>query len=71
MKYFYEYKAKNGATVGGHNLENILVKGRYIILNGVDIKSIPYDYDNSYWSTRLDMNTIEYLKIEPMEDEEK
>lgn len=72
MKYFYEYKEKNGATVGGHNLENILVKGtgKYIILQGVDIKPIPYDYDVSYWSTRLDMNTIEYLKITPMGDEE-
>lgn len=71
MRYFYEYKEKNGAKVGGHNLENILVKDDLIILQGVDIIPTYEDYEYSYWNTRLDMTKIEYLKIQPMEDEEK
>lgn len=71
MKYYYEYKEKNGAKVGGHNLENIMIKGKYLILQGVDIIPTAYNPDVSYWSTRLDMGKIEYLKITPMEDEEK
>lgn len=71
MKYFYEYKEKNGAKVGGHNLEKIMIKGKYLILQGVDIIPTTYDYDVSYWSTRLEMDKIEYLTIIPMEDEEK
>lgn len=42
MRYFYEYKEKNGAKVGGNNLENILVKDYLIILQGVDMKPTYY-----------------------------
>ena len=37
MRYFYEYKEKNGAMVGGHNLEEIQQYKDIIILKGVDI----------------------------------
>lgn len=71
MRYYYEYKYKNGCKVGGHNLENIdfLDKNifpNYIRLLGVDIISTNYDYEEQHWGTLLDMNEIEYLKIEPM-----
>ncbi len=71
MKYFYEYKYKNGCIVGGHNLEKIEFYDNYIRLSGVDI--IPTNYDNevSYWVTLLDMKEIEYLKIEPMQELEQ
>lgn len=62
MKYYYEYKEKNGCTVGGHNLIEIKINDGYIKLMGIDIiNEISY-----YWSTMLDMKEIEYLKIEPM-----
>lgn len=70
MRYYYEYKYKNGCIVGGANLEKIEFYDNYIKLNGIDI--IPTNYDNEirYWETLLDMNEIEYLKIEPMLEEE-
>lgn len=65
MKYFYEYKEKNGAKVGGHNLEEIKIIDGYIKLMGVDIIiDTPH-----YWGTMLDMKNIEYLTIIPMEKE--
>ena len=70
MKYFYEYKIKNGAKVGGHNLENIITKDNKIILKGVDIIPTYYDEEYNYWNQILDMNQIEYLKIEPMKEVE-
>ena len=69
MKYFYEYKIKNGAKVGGHNLEKIIIKDNMIILEGVDTLM---DCDGEYghhWRTLLKHNEIEYIKIEPMEEE--
>ena len=45
MRYFYEYKYKNGCKVGGHNLEEIKVIDNYIFLKGVDI--IPTYYDDN------------------------
>lgn len=66
MKYYYEYKEKNGCKVGGHNLEEIKIIDNYILLKGVDIMPTYYDEDYHYWGTKLDMNEIEYLKIEPM-----
>ena len=66
MKYYYEYKEKNGCKVGGHNLEKIEFFDNYIKLLGVDIIPTNYDYEEQYWGTLLDMNEIEYLKIEPM-----
>lgn len=55
MKYFYEYKYKNGRKVCGHNLEKIEFFDNYIRLLGVDI--IPtYDYEARCWGTLLDMN---------------
>lgn len=66
MRYFYEYKYKNGCKVGGHNLEKIEVHIDYIKLLGVDIISSYGDYEESYWSSMLNMNEIEYLKIAPM-----
>lgn len=70
MRYFYEYKEKNGSEVGGHNLEKIDVFDNYIILLGVDILQTKYGYEAQFWRTLLDMNNIEYLTIRPMEDEE-
>lgn len=71
MRYFYEYKYKNGGMVGGHNLENITVKNNKIILEGTDILPTYYDKKYHHWTQTIDMNEIEYLKIEPMEDMEK
>ena len=68
MRYFYEYKYKSGCKVGGHNLENIIIRDNKIILKGVDILSTYYDKEYSYWTQTLDMNEIEYLKIEPMKE---
>lgn len=70
MKYFYEYKDKNGCIVGGHNLEKIEFFDNYIRLLGVDIIQTIYDFDEKYWGTLLDMNEIEYLRIWPMLEEE-
>lgn len=68
MKYYYEYKEKNGAKVGGHNLEDIQQYKDIIILKGVDI--IPNEeYEYHYWAQKLDMNNIEYLTIMPMKEE--
>ena len=70
MRYYYEYKEKNGNKVGGHNLENIDFFDNYVRLLGVDIVPSNYDYKVSHWGTLLDMKEIEYLKIEPMLEEE-
>lgn len=70
MKYYYEYKDKNGNKVGGSNLENIDFFDNYIRLLGVDIIPTNYDYEVSHWGTLLDMNEIEYLTISPMLEEE-
>ena len=70
MKYYYEYKYKNyNRMVGGHNLEKIELYDNYIKLLGVDIIPTNYDYEEQHWGTLLDMNEIEYLKIEPMKEE--
>lgn len=66
MRYLYEYKYTNGKLVSGHNLEKIEVHIDYIKLLGVDIISTNDGYEESYWSSMLNMNEIEYLKIEPM-----
>ena len=68
MRYFYEYKYKNNRKVGGHNLENITIRDNKIILKGVDILQTYYDEEYHYWTETLDMNEIEYLKIEPMKE---
>lgn len=70
MKYYYQYKYKNGCKVGGHNLEKIELFDNYIRLLGIDIIPMRYDYETSYWERVLDMNEIEYLKIEPMVEKE-
>lgn len=66
MRYYYEYKEKNGCKVGGHNLENIEFYDNYIKLLGVDIVRTFYDFEERHWGIMLNMNEIEYLKIEPM-----
>lgn len=71
MRYFYEYKYKNGCKGGGHNLENIIVKDNKIVLQGVDILPTYYGEDYQYWSITLDMYKIEYLKIEPIRELEE
>lgn len=70
MKYYYEYKEKNGCMVGGHNLEEIEFFDNYIKLSGVDITPTNYDNEVRYWGTLLDMNKIEYLTIRPMLEKE-
>lgn len=71
MKYYYEYKEKNGCKVGGHNLEKIEFYDEFIKLYGVDIIPTSDDFEKKYWGTLLDMKEIEYLKIEPMLEEKK
>lgn len=66
MRYFYEYKEKNGCKVGGHNLKKIEFYDNFIILYGEDIIQTIYGIEEDYWGIKLDMNEIEYLKIEPM-----
>lgn len=66
MKYYYEYKEKNGCKVCGHNLETIEFYDSFIKLLVVDIISINYNYEEQHRGILLDMNEIEYLKIEPM-----
>lgn len=66
MRYYYEYKYKNGCMVGGHNLENIIIKDNKILLKGVDIYPTYFDDEYHYWGETIDMNKIDYLKIEPM-----
>lgn len=70
MKYYYEYKDKNGCKVGGHNLETIEFFDNCIRLSGVDIIQTIYDYEEQHWRTILDMNEIEYLTIRPMLEKE-
>ena len=70
MKYFYEYKIKNGAKVGGHNLEDIMIIDKGIFLTGVDIINTHYGEEYKHWRTILNPKEIEYIKIEPMEDKE-
>ncbi len=70
MKYFYEYKYKNGCKVGGHNLEKIEFFDNYIRLLGVDFIQTSYGCEEKHWGTLLDMKEIEYLKIEPMLEKE-
>ena len=70
MKYYYEYKCKNGCKVGGHNLEYIEFYKDSIKMYGIDIINENYDIRKEYWQTLLDMNEIEYLKIEPMLERE-
>lgn len=49
MRYYYEYKEKNGCIVGGHNLEKIEFFEHYIRLLGVDIIPTNYDYEEQHW----------------------
>lgn len=69
MKYYYEYKFKNGSKVGGHNLERIEFSYNYIQLWGKDIIATSYDCEASRFGILLDVNEIEYFKIEPMLEE--
>lgn len=70
MKYYYEYKEKNGCKVGGHNLERIEFYDNYIKLLGVDVIQTNIGYKRQYFRIILNMNEIEYLKIEPMLEKE-
>lgn len=69
MKYFYEYKEKNGTKVAGSNLEKIDSIDNFIILRGIDTIQTINDYEVTYWRIFLDMNGIEYLRIWPMLEE--
>lgn len=64
MKYYYVYKYKNGALVGGHSLEKLEFYDNFIKLTGFD----NVGDEKKYWGTILDMNKIEYLKITSMEN---
>lgn len=71
MKYYYEFKYKNGTKISGHNLEKIeFLKNNYIKLSGVDIIQTNIDYEEQHWSSIVCMKEIEYLKIEPMLEKE-
>lgn len=70
MRYYYEYKYKNGCKVGGHNLERIEFCDYFIKLIGKDEIPTNYDYEIHYWETLIDMRNIEYLKIWTMEEKD-
>lgn len=70
MRYYYEFKEKNGCKVGGHNLEKIEFIDYYIRLLGVDFIPTIYGYEEKHWKIFLNMKEIEYLKIEPMLEKE-
>ena len=69
MKYYYEYKIKNGSKVGGHNLEDIKFNDDIIILTGEDTINSCFGEIDRPWRTVLKTTEIEYLKIEPMEED--
>ena len=69
MKYYYEYKLKNGAKVGGHNLEKITFNEEILILSGFDTIHNFYQVVRRPWRFFLKSSELEYLKIEPMEEE--
>lgn len=72
MKYYYEFKYKNGTKISGHNLEKIeFLENNYIKLSGVDIIQTNIDYEEQHWSSIVCMKEIEYLKIEPMLENEE
>lgn len=62
---------KNGFTVGGHNLQYIEFYKDSIKMYGIDIINENYDIIKEYWQIKLDMNKIEYLKIEPTVEKEE
>lgn len=68
MRYFYEYKLKNGARVGGHNLEKIEFCDEYLKLIGFEDIDGTCHYDYPFVII-LDIKEIEYFKIIPMEIE--
>ena len=71
MKYFYEYKYLNGGKVGGHNLEEIRINENNVLLIGMDKIRFESEIYEEKWNSYIDMNEIEYLKIEPMKDVEE
>ena len=71
MKYFYEYKYLNGGKVGGHNLEEIRINENNVLLIGIDKIRFESEIYEEKWNSYIDMNEIEYLKIEPMKEEEE
>lgn len=66
MKYFYEFKEKNGFKCFGYNLYKIKLTEKYIQLFGVDIIPTTYDFEKQHWSICLYIEKLEYLKIKPM-----
>lgn len=71
MKYYYEFKYKNGTKISGHNLEKIeFLENNYIKLSGVDIIQTNIDYEEQHWSSIVCMKEIEYLTIRPMLEKE-
>lgn len=71
MKYFYEHKYLNGRKVGGHNLEEIRINENNVLLIGIDKIRFESEIYEEKWNSYIDMNEIEYLKIEPMKDVEE
>lgn len=69
MKYYYEYKIKNGSKVVGHNLEDIKFNNDIIILTGEDTINGCFGEIDRPWRTFLKTTEIEYLKIELMEED--
>lgn len=69
MKFYYEYKYKSGAKCGGHNLEKISIKDNVIILEGFDFLPTFDGEINNQWGTKINVEKLEYLKIEPMEED--
>lgn len=65
MKFYYEYKEKNGCIVAGHNLDNLEFFDKFIRLSGEDIILTNCGFQSYPWVIYLHYKDIEYFKIMP------
>lgn len=71
MGYYCEFKYKSGEINRVHNLVKIDTQGNNkIILQGLNLMA-SFETEVIPYKIILEKEEIEYLKIEPMEDEEK
>lgn len=71
MRFYYEYRDKNGLCSAGHNLTAIKILDYLIELSGIDIIDATRGLYTQPWSILLDMRNIDFLRIIPMEEEEE
>lgn len=71
MGYYCEFKYKGGEINRVHNLVRIDTQGNNkIILQGLNLM-VSFETEITPYKIILEKDEIEYLKIEPMEDEER